>query len=162
MLLSDDRLPSRRAVLTLLASGLGLAAAPRWLSAQTASTPVVVYKDPNCGCCQKWIEHLRANGFAVTVTDTTDMRPIKERYKVGPALASCHTGVLGAVVVEGHVPAADIRRFLAKPLPNVLGLTIPGMPQSAPGMDLRPFQPYTVLTFDARGNTTVFARHTTA
>ena len=131
---------------------------PRRAGAQ-AKVPVAVYKDPNCGCCHLWVQHMAANGFATTVTDTADMNPIKVRYKVAKNLESCHTAVVGGYVIEGHVPASDVKALLAKKPTGLVGLTIPGMPQSAPGMDMKPFQPFTVLTFDAKGTTTVFAKH---
>jgi hypothetical protein len=129
------------------------------LGAQQGKPSMVVYKSPTCGCCDKWVEHMQANGFAVTVKDMDDVSPIKARYKVGTRLQSCHTAVVGGYVVEGHVPAADVKRMLAQK-PKFVGLTIPGMPQSAPGMDITPFQPYEVLSFDASGATAVYARHT--
>ena len=151
---------SRRTMLAQMAGGLTAGAAwSRHVSAQ-AKIPIAVYKDKNCGCCHQWVEHMAANGFAPAVTDAADMRPIKVRYKVPSKLESCHTAFVGgAYVIEGHVPAADVKRLLTQKPAGIIGLTIPGMPQSAPGMDLKPFQPYTVLTFDATGKTTVFAKH---
>jgi hypothetical protein len=119
---------------------------------------MVVYKSPTCGCCGKWVDHARASGFAVSVKDLDDMTPIKTRYKVPGQLQSCHTAVVGGYVIEGHVPAADIHRLL-KEKPSVVGLTIPGMPQSAPGMDMKPHQAYEVLAFDAQGKTSTYAKH---
>jgi hypothetical protein len=124
-----------------------------------ARIPLIVYKDPNCGCCQAWIAHMIANGFTPAVTSTREMDAVKHARRVPEALASCHTALVGGYVVEGHVPAADVKKLLAQKPQGIIGLTIPGMPQSAPGMDTKPFQPFTVLTFDARGQTTVFATH---
>lgn len=157
---------SRRALLfTLSGSFVALGAALRAQnrSAQPApkKTPISVYKDPSCGCCEKWVDHMTANGFAPTVTNG-DMPPIKKLYKVPRALESCHTAVVGGYVIEGHVPAQDIRKLLAAKPAGIVGLTIPGMPASAPGMDVLPFQPYDVLTFDAAGKTTIYAKHTKA
>jgi len=120
---------------------------------------MVVYKSPTCGCCGKWIEHIEANGIAVEVKNMDDLTPIKQQYNVTSALQSCHTALIDGYVIEGHVPASDIKRLLAEK-PKVVGLTIPGMPQSAPGMDLTPFKPYDVLSFDAKGSAKVFAKHT--
>ena len=131
---------------------------PRALAAR-AKVAIVVYKDPSCGCCSKWVEHLQANGFMASVKETTDIEPIKEKYQVRTELRSCHTAVVGGYAIEGHVPAADIKRLLAAKPKGIVGLTIPGMPPSAPGMDGKPFVAYTVLTFDARGTTAVFAEH---
>ena len=124
-----------------------------------AKTPITIYKDPGCGCCEKWVAHMNANGFVATVHNTSDMKPIKTRYKVPGALESCHTASVGGYTIEGHVPAADVKTLLTRKPAGVVGLTIPGMPASAPGMDTKPFQPYTVLTFDATGKTSTFADH---
>ncbi len=150
----------REALIELSTAALGLTVFARTATAQK-KTPIVVYKDPSCGCCGNWIKHMEANGFKVSVTDTSDVVGIKKRYQVGKPLQSCHTAIVGGYVVEGHVPAGDVRRLL-KEKPKVIGLTIPGMPQSAPGMDVKPFQPYDVLSFDDAGKTAVFAKHTTA
>jgi hypothetical protein len=146
---------TRRRLLGLLASGAAVAVRP--LTAQSV-TPIVVYKDPSCGCCTAWVTHMNANGFKATVHEGP-MDPVHTRYRIPPALQSCHTGVVGSYVIEGHVPAADVKRFLREKPARIVGLTIPGMPQSAPGMDEKPFQPYTVMAFDAQGKTTVFAKH---
>ena len=143
----------------LIRFGLGAATAallPARLQA-TAGTPMMVYKDPSCGCCHKWVEIMRASGFDVSTRDTTDMASIKARYKVGSSLTSCHTALVGGYVVEGHVPAPVIRKLLATK-PKVLGLAVPGMPAGSPGMEGGTRQAYDVLTFDARGKTTVFSR----
>ena len=104
--------------------------------------------------------HLREHGFTVTERPEDDLAPVKRRLGVPSALESCHTALVEGYVIEGHVPASDIRRLL-KEKPKVLGLAIPGMPKSAPGMDLKPFAPYEVLSFDASGKTAVFAKHAT-
>jgi hypothetical protein len=105
---------------------------------------------------------MQRNGFTATVTNTTDVSAIKKQHGVTDALASCHTALIGGYVVEGHVPAGDVTRLLTTKPAGIKGLTIPGMPASAPGMDMKPFRPYTVLSFDARGGTSVFAEHRTA
>ena len=148
---------SRRA---LLARGVAAAAAvvvsPALLRA-AAGTPMMVYKDPNCGCCHNWVEIMRTSGFEVSVRDTGDMPSIKSRYKVGRNLASCHTALVGGYVVEGHVPADVIRKLLADK-PKVVGITVPGMPVGSPGMEGGTKQAYDILTFDSAGKTTVFAK----
>jgi hypothetical protein len=143
----------------MLAQAIGAAGAllPRAISAQL-KTSILVFKDPSCGCCHKWVDHMEGNGFKASVTDGP-MGPVHARYKVPERLQSCHTASVGGYVIEGHVPASDVKALLAKKPKGILGLTIPGMPQSAPGMDVMPFQPYTVLTFDEKGATTVFAKH---
>jgi len=150
---------TRRALLTSLAAGMAAAFRPGRLGAQ-AKIPLTVYKDPSCTCCEKWVQHMTANGFSATVTNTSNIAAIKARYKVPSPLESCHTAIAGGYVIEGHVPAADAKRLLAQKPAGIVGLSIPGMPASAPGMDVLPFQPYIVLSFDAAGRTTPFAKHT--
>ena len=148
----------------LLGSAATAVAWPRVATAQAgqARPALVVYKDPSCGCCEAWVAHMKANGFAATVTNTSDVDRIKKQNGVTDALASCHTALVGGYVIEGHVPAADVKRLLTEKPKAIKGLTIPGMPASAPGMDMKPFQPYTVLSFDAQGRTAVFAAHRSA
>ncbi len=153
----------RRACLNFVGAVASIAGLPRLVNAQ-AKAPVqakpmlMVYKDPACGCCTAWVDHMHANGWRSTVTNI-DMAPIKAKYKIGGQLQSCHTTIVGGYVVEGHVPSADVAKLLAEKPKGIIGITIPGMPASAPGMDLMPFRPYTVLTFDANGKTAVFAQH---
>ena len=151
---------SRRELLSTMAAALAVAALPGRAEAQTTRSAgrLEVYKDPQCGCCSLWVDHMKANGFTAAVQEV-DVSPIKAKYKITPALASCHTTLIGGYVVEGHVPAADVKRLLTEKPKGIVGLTIPGMPQSAPGMDMKPFQPYTVLSFDAQGKTAVYAKH---
>jgi len=150
----SEQISRRAALVTLTGAFAGVVAIAR---AQT-KTPITVFKDPSCGCCHLWVEHMNANGFVATVFDG-DMKPVKARYKVPAALESCHTSSVGGYVIEGHVPASDVRKLLAAKPKDIIGLTIPGMPASAPGMDVKPFRPYEVLTFDKDGKTTVFAKH---
>jgi len=149
---------SRRQALVRSATVLVSAvAATRALLAQ-AKIRASVYKDPSCGCCSQWVDHMNASGFDARVAEGKRAE-VHAKYGIGEALQSCHTAVIGAYVIEGHVPAADVKRLLAQKPAGVVRLTIPGMPQSAPGMDLKPFQPYTVLSFDRSGKTAVFAKH---
>jgi hypothetical protein len=126
--------------------------------AAAAKTPVSVYKSPTCGCCGKWIEHMQANGFAATTTNLPDVGPIKAKHGVPSALHSCHTSLVGGYVIEGHVPAEDIRRLLREK-PAIVGLAAPGMPAGSPGMDVPNSPSYDVIAFDKAGNTKVFATH---
>ncbi len=116
-----------------------------------------VYKSPTCGCCAKWVTHLEAAGFAVTVEDVADMNEVKRRAGVPGDLASCHTAWIGDYVVEGHVPARVIQALLNE-APDVAGLAVPGMPIGSPGMEGRNPQPYDVIAFDAAGNRGLFER----
>ena len=122
---------------------------------------VDVYKDPTCGCCSKWMEHLRAQGFETKTIDVADIEQIKKTHRVPGTARSCHTGVVGGYGIEGHVPAADIRRLLKQRPAGVIGLAVPGMPLGSPGMEVPGgrTQPYNVLAFDKAGHTTVFASH---
>jgi hypothetical protein len=123
-----------------------------------AVTQVVVYKSPTCGCCNKWVDYLRKQGFSVAAHDTADMTAVKADLGVPDALGSCHTAVVGGYVIEGHVPAADIERLLREH-PKIVGLTVPGMVTGSPGMEGGTPEHYQVLAFDARGNTTVFSKY---
>jgi hypothetical protein len=129
---------------------------------QTKSAPakphLTVYKSPTCGCCGKWVEYMEANGFTATVTNMPDVTPIKMKHGLPPRLASCHTTLIGGYVIEGHVPAEDIRRLL-KEKPAVVGLAAPGMPAGSPGMDIPNSPAYDVVSFDKDGRTRVFANH---
>ncbi|KUE78270.1 DUF411 domain-containing protein [Aeromonas schubertii] len=116
-----------------------------------AGQSMTVYESPYCGCCKGWVKHMEENGFDVKVVETNDLATVKARYGIRPELSSCHTGIVEGYVVEGHVPAADVKRLL-KEKPAIQGLTIPGMPQSAPGMDI-PGHPYEVLSMDKEGKT---------
>ena len=122
------------------------------------ATLITVYKSPTCGCCTAWVDHLRNEGFRVVAIDTTDLEPIKRRYDVPRRLSSCHTAVVGNYVIEGHVPAADIRRLLAE-RPQIRGLAVPGMPQGSPGMETGVTERYDVLALMGDGKATVFATH---
>ncbi|MGI9189451.1 MAG: DUF411 domain-containing protein [Longimicrobiaceae bacterium] len=115
-----------------------------------SATEITVYKTPTCGCCQKWVEHLRENGFRVAVVDRPDLTSIKTERGVPQPLRSCHTGVVDGYTIEGHVPAETIRRLLAE-RPNVEGIAVPGMPVGSPGMEGPNPQPYEVYTFDESG-----------
>jgi len=123
----------------------------------TITKEVVMYKSPTCSCCTGWADHLRSKGFTVIEKKREDMASIKEQYGVPQKLASCHTAVVDGYIIEGHVPAADVKRLL-KERPKVAGLTAPGMPMKSPGMQAVGQEPrgYDVLTFDKDGKTTVF------
>ena len=125
--------------------------------AAAAPTPITVYKDPSCGCCTKWIDHLRAHGFAVTARDMDDMDEVKATFGVPGKLQSCHTATLGSYVVEGHVPADVIQKML-KERPKILGLAVPGMPVGSPGMEGGRAQHYDVVAFERNGKTSVYAK----
>ena len=124
------------------------------------ATKITVYKDPSCGCCTKWVDHLRASGFAPTARDRSDMDALKDSLGVPVSLRSCHTAVVGKFVVEGHVPAADVKALLARPPKGIVGIAVPGMPAGSPGMEMGGRRDdYEVTAFFVGNKTSVFARH---
>lgn len=139
---------------------LGLAAASLIACTTSEAQPrILVHKSPTCGCCGDWVTHLRQNGFEVEVQEVDDLEPVALRLGVPEQLRSCHTGEIGGYFVEGHVPAADIRRLLAE-RPNALGITVPGMPIGSPGMERGNVrQAFQVLLVDRSGTPSVFANH---
>lgn len=142
----DKILIARRAVLGMLAgAGLGLAGGAR----AQALLAIKVWKDPNCGCCTGWVEHLRANGFAATVSETAAMSDVKARLGVPAELASCHTAEIEGYIIEGHVPAHAIRRLLDEKAAG-RGLAVPGMPIGSPGMEGGAPELYDVVLFGAK------------
>lgn len=138
---------SRRFVLGLAVSGAGLLVCEGRVNA-TALPQMVVHRDPTCGCCHKWVEHLVANGFPVTVNDVPGMRAVKAKLGVPPDLASCHTAEIDGYVVEGHVPASAIKRLISDK-PQARGLAVPGMPVGSPGMEGGEPETYDVILFNA-------------
>jgi hypothetical protein len=126
----------------------------------SASTKMTVYKDPGCGCCGSWVDHVRATGFAADVIEEPAMNRIKAQLGVPRSLASCHTARIKDYVIEGHVPAAEITRLLSQ-APKAIGLAVPGMPIGSPGMEVDGAQPdtYDVILFSADGAQSVFARY---
>ncbi|QJQ94533.1 MULTISPECIES: DUF411 domain-containing protein [Halomonadaceae] len=128
-------------------------------TASWASEPMVeMFKDPNCGCCSAWAEHLEAEGFVVHAHDARDMRAVKAEHGVPPALASCHTALVDGYVIEGHVPAADIRRLLEEGS-DIVGLAVPGMPHGSPGMETGRVDDYEVISWRQGEEPEVFQRY---
>jgi hypothetical protein len=127
-------------------------------AAAEEETQVTVYKSPTCGCCSKWVRHLEENGFSVETHDVRDLTPMKRANGVPEPLSSCHTAFVGGYVVEGHVPASDVKRLLAQ-RPQVSGLAVPGMPEGSPGMEGPNPERYRVLTFGPDGQVDVFSSH---
>ena len=127
--------------------------------AALAGPEVQVFKSPSCGCCGSWVEHMRAAGFTVRVTEVNDTTAARKRLGLPDRYASCHTATVGGYVLEGHVPAAEVKRLLASK-PKAIGLAVPGMPPSAPGMDVPGRKdPYEVLLVNASGQSSVFANY---
>lgn len=151
----------RTAVLALVSAPL----IPAVARAQRALPEVHVYKSPTCGCCNHWIEHLETNGFKVTATNIPDSRFYRARFGMPAKFGSCHTAVVGGYVVEGHVPAREVKRLLREK-PAALGISVPDMPLGSPGMDGPEYRgmvdPYDVLLVQRDGSATVFASYGTA
>ncbi|MCB1948643.1 DUF411 domain-containing protein [Nitrosomonas sp.] len=116
-----------------------------------ATTTVEVYKSPTCGCCSKWVDHMRDHGFTVITKDVGN-KEIRQKVGMSETLGSCHTALVNGYVMEGHIPAPDIIRFL-KERPDALGLAVPDMPHGSPGMEGQRVDPYNVLKVNAPGDT---------
>lgn len=152
----------RRDFVKALGLGVALGAGSRALAAQQAPLPTLtVYKDPGCGCCEAWIDHVKANGFKVTAMNTQQLPAVKAQLGVPAGLESCQTVVAGSYLIEGNVPADDVKRMLREK-PAIRGIAVPGMPIGSPGMEQGPpsgYQKYQVIAFTANGTRSVFARH---
>lgn len=142
----------------VIAMGLVLMA-PAAMAQQ--ATLVEVWKSDSCGCCGEWVKHLQKNGFATKVHSVPDAAPMRRALGIPDRLGSCHTAKVDGYAIEGHVPASDIRKLLAKK-PKAIGLTAPGMPLGSPGMDVPNSPPYEVYLVRQDASTELFARHTPA
>lgn len=142
--------------------GVVIASAMVWWDArQPGPGPdtVVVYKRATCNCCSKWIDHLKQAGFEVQVHNESDLDARQDELGVPKPLRACHTAVVGDYLVEGHVPASDVRRLLSEK-PQARGIAVPGMPVGSPGMEMGDRRdPYATLLFHADGQSAVFAQH---
>src|SRR5260221_10852503 len=137
---------------------LGMLIAASALRAQTSQVPTItVVRDGGCGCCLSWVTHLQKAGFKTTVTESPNRAA---GSRVPPDLRSCHTGTVDGYFIEGHVPAADIKKLL-QTRPKVVGIAAPGMPAGSPGMEMPggAAASYDVIAWDAAGKTSVFASH---
>ena len=120
---------------------------------------MTVYKSATCGCCNAWIDYMRDNGFNVVAHNAENMDAVKARLGLTDGrLKSCHTAVIGDYLVEGHVPAADVKRLLAE-RPKLKGLSAPGMPQMSPGMASIVPKDYDVIGFNDSGDLFLFSRY---
>ena len=146
------------------AAGFGLSlAGAKALQAglpEVADPTVTIYMSPTCGCCALWVDHVKAAGFKTVVHEEEDMDTVKESLGVPRDMRSCHTAQVEKYLVEGHVPAEDIRKLLSRK-PRAVGLAAPGMPASSPGMAVpgEPHEPFDVLLFQRDGSTEVFAKY---
>ncbi len=142
--------------LVVLVVGVGATASYMLIPGKVMAADVVVYKSPTCGCCKKWVSHMRENGFSVEVHEQYNVTPVKDKYSVPRKLRSCHTAKVGDYVVEGHVPA-DVVRQLMETKPDIAGVAVPGMPMGSPGMEGHRKDAYDIISFDGNGQTKVFA-----
>ncbi len=123
----------------------------------SGTTEMTVYRSPTCGCCGVWVEHAQQHGFKIEDIETEEMEALKQKHNIPVELASCHTTIIDGYVMEGHIPADDIKRFLAEKPDNMLGLSVPGMPIGTPGMEAKDIkQPFQVLAFNDQGEVKVF------
>ena len=149
---------SRRLAWQLPLALMGAAVLTQPLRALAASSAnqIAVWKTPSCGCCHEWVAHLRKNGFEVATHDVEDTAPIRQKFGLNTKFGSCHTARLGNYVVEGHVPAKELRRLLREQ-PKALGLAVPGMPMGSPGMEMgNTRDAYDVLLVLADGSSRVY------
>jgi hypothetical protein len=148
---------NRRKFLGTVMAGAAVTALPAL--AATSLPLVQVFKSPTCGCCGAWVDHLKVAGFPVKVTEVADTTVTSKRYGLPEKFSSCHTGVVNGYIVEGHVPADEVKRMLALK-PVAIGLAVPDMPAGSPGMEVGNLKdPYDVLLIDRSGQATVFARY---
>ncbi|WP_375161144.1 DUF411 domain-containing protein [Bradyrhizobium sp. RDT46] len=141
---------TRRSLAGLMAAAMAAVLARPAVAAQAEQAAITVHRDPSCGCCASWVQHLRDAGFTVQVEETADLDAIRTRLGVPSDLVACHTAEVAGYVVEGHVPAAAVRRLLSE-RPNAKGLAVPGMPIGSPGMEGGKPQRYEVVLFGADG-----------
>ncbi|MBL8497762.1 DUF411 domain-containing protein [Nitrosomonas sp. JL21] len=132
------------------------------IASQAAATATVeVYKSPTCGCCAKWVDHMRDHGFTVNTHDVGN-KEIRKKSGISESLGSCHTALVNGYAIEGHVPAPDIIRLL-KEKPKAVGLSVPDMPHGTPGMEGARSDPYNVLLIkerdEQRKDTTIYNRY---
>jgi hypothetical protein len=147
----------RRTFLSAVAAVAAAASLPAL--AATSLPQVDVFKNPDCGCCDAWVDHLRAAGFPVKVNETPDTSAVRKRHGIPDEFGSCHTGVVAGYALEGHVPAEEVKRLLAKK-PAAAGLSVPGMPAGSPGMEVGSRKdPFQVLLIDKAGRSSVFASY---
>lgn len=154
---------NRRHALSLSVRALALGAfGTSVLGAAFAAAPapeIEVFRNPSCGCCGAWVEHLEAAGFRVKVTMVDDTATVRRKLGLSDRFGSCHTGLIEGYVVEGHVPAADIRKLLLE-RPKAVGIAVPGMPLGSPGMEMgNRKDPYDVLLVDQAGHSRVFSSY---
>jgi hypothetical protein len=146
----------RREFLRLLT--VALAGSPLIAWAEKTGPAMQVYKSATCGCCSKWVEHMRAAGVTVEASNVPDVNLYKQKHGVPPQLASCHTALVDGYVIEGHVPADDVIKLLRE-RPEIIGIAVPGMPMGSPGMESPNPEYFETIAFNSAGSAAVFAVH---
>lgn len=148
----------RNFILRVLAGATGFAVQSS--CGRAAPFPEIkAYRNPGCGCCEKWVQHLKDAGFAITMEDDGNLAVRKAELGVPDDLQSCHTAIVGDYIIEGHVPAEDIILFLAEN-PDARGLAVPDMPMGSPGMEMDGMKDaYDVVVFSRDGSRKVYAHH---
>src|SRR5947208_14150335 len=145
----------REPMLTRRVLMMGASVAALIAPAHAAPIRVMLYKSPDCGCCEGYADYLRHSGFAVTVKATNDFAEISRKAGIPTELQGCHTAFIGDYVVDGHVPVEAIRKLLAEK-PGIKGVTLPGMPEGSPGMVGNKAEPFTIYAIEQNGKTSVF------
>ncbi|OCQ90445.1 CopG family transcriptional regulator [Nostoc sp. MBR 210] len=151
------------AVVSITSNSASAIAASIWdneTESYSGKQEIIVYRSPSCSCCGDWLEHIQKHGFKIKQDIKTDeIEAIKQKYNLPPEFASCHTAIIDGYVMEGHVPADDIKRFL-KQKPQLAGLAVPAMPVGTPGMEMGDTkQPFSVVAFNKNGDVQVFNRY---
>ena len=125
----------------------------------SSESTLVVHKTPTCGCCKKWMKHLKENGFNIDPQDHQNLNGIKDMHNIKPEYRSCHTAVSSdGFIFEGHIPSKYIKQFLSENHDDAIGLSVPGMPLGSPGMEFdNRFMPYDVLILYKDGSSKVYA-----
>jgi len=146
----------------LLVLSLPVAADSEWDKARLQleqDTEITVYRSPDCQCCHKWISHLKTHNFKVLDEVTHNLAQVKDKAGIPTVMNSCHTAIIDGYLIEGHVPADDIKRLLLEK-PDIKGLSVPRMPVGTPGMEMGPKKDnFTVISFDEAGNYRIFNRY---
>jgi hypothetical protein len=128
-------------------------------AANPALPAITAYRNPGCGCCEKWAEMLQANGFTLTMEDDADLATRKTKAGVPDDLAGCHTAFMGDYIIEGHVPLTDIMRLVIE-APKIKGIAVPGMPMGSPGMETEQTpEHYDVVAFIEDGKRETFSTY---
>lgn len=148
----------RRSFIRIGLGGLYLLPFTRTSIGAAAFPEVVAFRNPGCGCCELWVEHLKQAGFRVSMSDDPDLPARRRTLGMPETLAGCHLAEIGPYVIDGHVPAQDIVRLLDE-RPDALGLAVPGMPMGSPGMEGGDAEPYVVLIVAKDGGSREFSRH---